>query len=374
MNQTKLLPNKNFNIKYYLLLILIFAVIILNIFISKTHGISPDSLDYFKMSEDFQSTNLFPIGYPFLLKLTNLFGNLLVSSKILALLALLIMVFSSIKYNFYPRETILVIGLKTFIIFHYSWSETIFLPLFYLLILSFYLFNKGVLNKNKFAFIWVFLLIFLFFIKYSALFIFLGISFFLLLEIVRKTQFAVENKYLFIKILIITALLYATYLLYNHFIFNNFLGTRLPPKDFGDASRLIRIIIYNFFNAINPFYSSTSFQLFGKSFLNLLNFGSVIIGLPLLFYFFRSYKYCIKYEKTFLNLIYITSLVYFFGILYSNLTTKIDGLDFRLLLPFIFIIHFIIIKYFLKRFAQAENFLILLVIVSLTTNSITLYL
>lgn len=53
MNQTKQYPNENISIKYYFLLILIFAVIILNIFISKTHGISPDSLDYFEMSENF---------------------------------------------------------------------------------------------------------------------------------------------------------------------------------------------------------------------------------------------------------------------------------------------------------------------------------
>lgn len=374
MNQIKHLSNKNISIKYYFLLILVFVVIILNIFISKTHGISPDSLNYFEMSENFQLTNLFPFGYPFLLKASNLFGNLFISSKVLAFVSLGFMVFCSIKFDFYPKETILVIALKTFIIFHFSWSETIFLPLFYLLILSFYLLSKGVLNKNKFAIISVLLLTFLFLIKYSALFIFLGISFFLLIEILKKTQFAAENKYLFFKILIITAFLYATYLLYNHFIFNNFLGTRLPPKDFGDTSRLIRIIAYNFFNAINPFYSDTSFQLFGKNFLNILNFGSVIIGLPLLVYFFKAYRYFRKSENTFLNYIYIIGLVYFFGVFYSNLTTKIDGLDFRLMLPFIFIIHFITIKYFLKRYSKAENILFFVAIISLATNSITQYL
>lgn len=127
---------KNNNI-YILLNILIFFSILYSPFFRIDGGVSDDTYNYIKVALAIPhlKTSVFPIGYPLLIKLINLFVNdFYFTTRIIAIFGYLFILLFSYFKRFYFKETSLLMGMKMFTIFMFSYSETLFLPLFYVLI------------------------------------------------------------------------------------------------------------------------------------------------------------------------------------------------------------------------------------------------
>ena len=123
--------------KYKIAAMIIVLIYFFQTFFTSLGGIGADSLSYFGIAADLPrpETNLFPMGYPILIRLVyNVLQDYFWASKILNLLFTVIILLFSYYKKFYFRETVLLFMGKTFFtVFIGAASETLFLFLMYFL-------------------------------------------------------------------------------------------------------------------------------------------------------------------------------------------------------------------------------------------------
>lgn len=343
---------------FYILPILLILNLLLRFKLTLTT--SPDSYDYFKISEALPKiiTSMWPFLYSLFLKITNTAVNdYLISSKIISLLSLsFIIIFVKIK-NFYWKEIWTLLCFFSFQrLFPLSLSEVIFVPLSFLLFFYNYQFLTQKLSSKKFIIYNSLLLILLFVTKYSGLFIILSfILFTVYLKISRRLYFSTYFRSLFIALSVVTI-----YLICNKFITGYFMGLRTPPDINGYHN--IRLSLSQIFFNLNPFFHTRIDNFMGLFSISwnqayLFSFISTILWGTILIKNLKNKPNLIDLKV----LLLACSSFFLVGTVYSYFTTKVDILDFRLLVGYYTFLFFaIIISISQKKVRQYDLILIII--------------
>ncbi|WHF51437.1 hypothetical protein QGN23_13575 [Chryseobacterium gotjawalense] len=359
---------RNNNIPYVLLNIVIFISIIITPFFRVDGGVSDDTYNYVKIAYYLPDliSSVFPLGYPLFIKLTNIFSNdYYISTRIIACLSYLFIVLFSYAKKFYFKETSLLMGMKIFTVFMFSYSETLFLPFFYVLIYLLYQFFRSDYKKKSLIFTISSLLIILCIIRYSSIFIIGGFIFMLGFELIKK-----QKDFRLIKslttIILLTGIGISLFLFFNYYFTGGFMGeNNRNSSNFsktGIGGFILKNIFFSFLNAMNPILNVIR--------INFLTFIiSVLISLTsFIAVTFFIFKLILKkqLEPFRIILIYISFSI-FLGLVYSSFSTGIDGLHIRLALPVYFCSYFVLlISYSGKRFLFPIVLLSLMVNFSVT--------
>lgn len=306
---------------------LIFATVvftILRFLLNEKGRVNPDSLRFFRTAEVFPEIDntTTPLGYPLSLKFFTIFGfDLFWASKFLGILAYLFIVFFAWKKRFYFKETILIGGLFSFVsIFSYTMSETLILPFVFVFL---YIARQIIIDEIKGfkAFLYLSLmLILLYNIRYSALFLMGGIFLYGILNLKKEygktfifsglagMVFMVLYKFLFIDY-------------FNENYVKTFLEIGLHP-----TSKLLVELFQGLATTFNPFIHIANpaggiinYVIYGLGFLN--------IGLMV----FLFIKNRLSETEKFLVSIGVSGIVcsYFIQYFYS-----VNPIDYRLMAPF----------------------------------------
>lgn len=310
-----------FSIPIFHLLLIFYSSIFL---ITQTN----DSKDYYLIAENlpYIKNSLFPVFYPFLLKVINLFtNNYFISSKILNIICIFFSLFFSKKYfNEWKTFWIFTLTWGFIPILTYSWSEIIIIPLLLLFFLNLKKFlTTNFITSKKFIIKNVSILFFLSITKYSLISLILGSILFSVIIF-----FFTNNKKV-ISILfssLVGLFLSALYLLLNYYLTGYLSGDR---DALGKISINLRLSIYNTLQTFNPFFGN---------FFNRTPYIIVIILFLLFSYFYlKRIKLLFKQNKLENLFLIFLSLFYLFFLWTTYFITKIDTINIRLLFPFYFL-------------------------------------
>lgn len=336
--------------KYKILACVIIAVYFFQTFFISFGGIGSDSLSYFGISSDLPhpETNLFPLGYPVLLKLVYLFTkDYFWASKIINLLCTVIILLFSYCKKFYFRETVLVFAGKTFYFaFFGAMSEGPFI--FFMYFLLYFLHqvfsgNKLYLNAAAAAV----MLIFMFLVRYSGIYIYVAAVLFTCFFFLRlKNTVYFKALLLF---LIISGLGIGGYLLLNYLHFGSLTGEGLRGEAGDHSLRQLVRNIFGLVNAVDPFIAIKPISgSFGS-----MAFQSVVFIIDLFIF-----RYLLQYYKRakdtslyyFHNLLWVIAGIYGFALLISGWFQQIEELGVRLMAASNFCLFFsFLILYFQKN-------------------------
>lgn len=318
--------------KYSYLAAVVVIVYSFQSFFLAAGGIGADSLSYFGIAADMPKliTNLFPLGFPALIKVFHsVFQDYFWASKFLNISMVIAMLLFSYLKNFYFKETVLLFTGKTlFFGLTLVSSEGPFLFLLYFLI---YFFHEKFQNKIKSGTFLIFaslLMTLLFTVRYSGIYIYLGIALFWLMMVLKRKIFA--SKIDVFKFLVLSGVGIGGYLCFNYFTFSSFTGEHLR----GAPERYYPVYIFRdllgMTNVIDPFIglkpASNSFA--SLAFQVLL----MVIDLVLLNYLiklYRSKKEVITTE--FHHLLWIIAGVYTIFLFISGLFQQIEEMNVRML-------------------------------------------
>ncbi|MGZ5193290.1 MAG: hypothetical protein ACXWVV_05170, partial [Kaistella sp.] len=198
-------------------------------FFLATGGIGADSLSYFGIASDLPKleTNLFPLGFPFLIEVFHsIFQDYFWAGKMLNFVMVIVILLFSYFKKFYFRETVLLFAGKTlFFALNLVVSEGPFIFLLYFLIYFFHERLQKKIDSRSFIFSASIILILLFTVRYSGIYIYLGVGIFWMLMVFKKVTFPAQKDFLWV--LMISGLGIGAYLGFNHAVFGSFTGEHL---------------------------------------------------------------------------------------------------------------------------------------------------
>lgn len=361
------------NIKNYIYFIyppLLFLNIIVRIATTRTW--SPDTEDYISIAQHLPDSipfSLFPIFYPIALKLVNFFiHDYHVTYKVIAILSLFFcLAFVKLK-NFFWKELWTMLCFYSFLrMAPWGLSEVIMIPL---LILIFY-YNYGFLIKKispeKFIISNSIILIICILTKYSSIFYLPAFLVFSIILYMRKKH---EHK-AYIFSLALTSIATMLYLGLNYVFTGSAMGERVSPDgNYYNARLSFSQALFN----LNPFFHGRSDNYLGFSLPWSIAyfFGILFSGLWASIILVNIKKLSENYRLLTYFLV-ILSLFFISGTIYSYFTTKIDILDFRLLLGFYTFIFFAV-AVSLQKFNNKDFILPIIGGFCLITNIINLFL
>ncbi|MGZ5196559.1 MAG: hypothetical protein ACXWVZ_01305 [Kaistella sp.] len=301
-------------------------------FFLATGGIGADSLSYFGIASDLPKleTNLFPLGFPFLIEVFHsIFQDYFWAGKMLNFAMVIIILLFSYFKKFYFRETVLLFAGKTlFFALNLVVSEGPFIFLLYFLIYFFHERLQEKIDSRSFIFSASIILILLFTVRYSGIYIYLGIGIFWMLMVFKKVTFPAQKDFLWV--LMISGLGIGAYLGFNHAVFGSFTGEHLR----GAPAQIYPVyLLRNVFaiaNVIDPFIGIKPAS---NGFLSIaFQAGLMIFDLILLRYFitlFREKKRFLQLE--FHYLLWTIAGVYTVTLFISGLFQQIEELNVRML-------------------------------------------
>lgn len=323
-------------ILYWFIPVLLTVNFFVQIYLNPTFGITPDSFDYIEISKNLPliKNSLFPLFYPLIIKFFNLFfHNYFFTTKFIALFSLLFCLAFTCYKKFYWKQFWILLCLPTFLnIYHYSWSETLLLPL----VILFVYISHQFLNKNmsgrKFVIYNSILLTLMLFTKYSMIGILFGSGIFSIYIYFKKREFFLPIIYS----LTITSCLFLSYLIANKYITGEFMGIRIPASN---SFYALKLSIFNVIYNLNPFINSRTFLRFNLHYIALVLF-TTLLYIPILYFSIKKMK-----NNLSAHFALICSASFLFSTIYSFSNVKLDILDARLLMPFtfLFLVSFILI-------------------------------
>lgn len=346
---------KNKKLDYLFYLIPLFLMINLFMRWKLVETTSYDTWSYIDLAEHFpyiieaKYPSVFPLGYPIWLRINNLFFNdYMISYKVGAFLCLVFsLLFVKIK-DFYWREIWVLFTFYSFLrITPWAWSETLIIPL---LIMVFY-YNHQFLNekikRGKFITFYPILLFACVLVKYSSLFFIVAhFIFVLFLSLIKD-----KKVWDYLKVSILSSILSGIYLLNNYFITGYAMGMRNPP----DAMYFnIRLSLANTIFSLNPLFHGRGNYLgysFGWSIAFIFGgiFALFFCGIILRYLWLNLLKNKNLSNTTGGKILIFNTLnfvIFLLGTIYSYFTTKIDILDYRLLLGYYSFFFFAVIVAF----------------------------
>lgn len=318
--------------KYKILAVLIIVVYFFQPFFIANGGIGADSLSYFGIAADlpFPETNLFPLGYPILLRVVYEFCNdYFLASRILSLFFTSIILGFSYYKKFYFRETVLLFTGKTlFFVFIQTMSEGPFI--FFMYFLFYFLHEIFMKEKHKYinAFYASLMLICMFLTRYSGIYILLGVivSFGIIFNRIRNANYF--KPLLFC--ILMAGFGIVSYLLFNYLYFGSVVGENERALPSGGFSIYTIRNILGLFNLVNPFVGlkPASISLASMVFQFLI----FLIDVAVLLYFFKYFKKAKKEHKHFFHIILWTiSLVYGIALWVSGWFQQIEEMNVRMM-------------------------------------------
>ncbi len=312
-------------------------------------GIGADSLSYFGIAADFPQviTNLFPLGFPALIKVfQSVFQDYFWASKVLNIsMAVCILLFSYFK-QFYFKETVLLFTGKTlFFALNLVSSEGPFIFLLYFLIYFFHEKFEEKIKSGTFVFFASLLMVLLFTVRYSGIYIYLGILFFWLFLVLKSKPLPIKID--LFQFLWISGIGITSYLSFNYFTFGSFTGEHLRGAPAQYAPIYIFRDILGMTNVIDPFIglkpSSNSFGSLAFQ-VGVMVFDFILLGYLIKLY--RSKKDLIKVE--FHYLLWLIAGVYTIGLFISGLFQQIEEMNVRMLAAANFCLFFSFLMIYFK--------------------------
>lgn len=317
--------------------------------------------------------SLYPLGYPLLLRaFYNILGDYFWAGRLINMLCFLsIGLFAYIK-NFHFKETVILLCTKTCIFSYFNiLSEGIFLCVMYFL---FYLFYQYFYNKKakQLVIAGSVLMILLFTVRYSALYIYLALVAYYVFYYYFKLK---RQGYSFFKtfysnFLLISGLGIFLYISFNYMKFGDFMGESFRnPSDLKLFTEAFYIAVLGFFNAFNPVLGIKSVKLTPSAIA--IEIFLLIINIMFIWYFIRICKRYFKKTKDF----YFYGLIIFIGISYllliflSSFYQGIDNMDMRILCEGSFCIFYVFI-FILYKEKHNEKVIFILAVLCLAFNTV----
>ena len=359
--------------KYIFLAVATTVIYFFQSFFLPTGGIGADSLSYFGIASDLPQlkTNLFPLGFPVLINsLHRLFQDYFWASKILNIsMVIIILVFSFLK-GFYFRETVILFAGKTFFfVFNLVVSEG---PFIFVLYFLFYFIHERFYSKigsKSFVILASVLLVLLFTVRYSGIYVYMGVGIFWLLMCLKRFNFPARKDFLWVLMISGTGIL--GYLVFNYLILGSFTGEHLRGAPAQVYPLYVIRNIFAMVNVINPFIGIKPAS---NSFISIaFQLGLMVFDLFLLQYFIKWAKRKRNgIQIEFHYLLWIIAAIYTVAMFISGFYQQIEEMNVRMLAAANFCIAFsFLIIYFkdLKKdkfiFRTAVFFLIFLTAYSL---------
>lgn len=339
-------------LKYKILAGIVIVLYFLQSFLLSYGGIGADSLSYFGIASDFPDlkTNLFPLGYPLLLKSIYFFLNdYFWTYKVINVFLMIFIILFSWKSNLFFRETVLLFTGKTlFLVFTSAISENLFI--FFLYFLGYHLYKLLQQENVKKHVLWASVIMFLMFMtRYSGIYIYSGIIIFFLWMIFSKKYINFFNPLFFF--LLFSGVGILGVLAFNFVYFESFVGENLrgTPAQYTSVDLLRNI--FGSVNAINPFIgikpSSNSYYSLGFQFVLF------IVDVLLLFLFIKKYKkFSQENESTFHQFLWITAFTYTLCLFLSGFFQQIEEQNVRMLAAANFCLFF---SWLILYFQSAES-------------------
>ncbi|WP_326987498.1 hypothetical protein [Chryseobacterium sp. MP_3.2] len=318
--------------KYIYLAVFVVVIYFFQSFFLATGGIGADSLSYFGIAADFPKieTNLFPLGFPALIKMHHfIFQDYFWASKFLHISMVLgILAFSYFK-KFYFRETVLLFTGKTlFFVFNIVSSEGTFVFLLYFLIYVLHQKLHDLIKPLKFVLLASFLMICLFAVRYSGIYIYLGILVYFGFQFIRNRTFPDIMDWF--QFLALSGFGIGCYLAFNYFSFGSFTGEHLR----GAPAQFYPIYIFRdllgMVNVVDPFLGiKPASNSFGSIAFQVL---IMIIDVFILKYLLTLYKRKRSLiNLNFHHLLWSIAVIYTLALFVSGLFQQIEEMNVRML-------------------------------------------
>lgn len=318
--------------KYVVLAVAIVLIYFFQSFFLAAGGIGADSLSYFGIASDLPrpETNLFPLGFPVLVQLFHwIFQDYFWAAKLLNISMVIgILVFSWFK-RFYFKETVLLFTGKTvFFVLNIVNSEGPFIFLLYFLLYFLHERFRGKMKAETFIMGSSLLMIAMFSVRYSAIYIYLGIGVFWMVKMMKGNHTPYKND--LFKFLMLSGAGIAGYLGFNYTTFGSFTGENLR----GAPAQYQFIYLFRDFlgmtNVIDPFIGlkPASNSIGSMTFQVLV----MVLDVGLLFYFIKLYKRKkASLARDFHHLLWIIGGVYTVTLFISGLFQQIEEMNVRML-------------------------------------------
>lgn len=329
------------NKKYVFFAIAVVVIYFAQSFFLPNGGVGADSLSYFEITADFPNvvTNLFPFGYPMFLKIfVSFFDDYFFGAKMLnVVLISAILLFSYFK-SFFFRETVLLFAGKTFFyVFTNVLSEGLFI--FILYIFLYFIFQIFYTKENKVqnSVVAGLLMVFLFFTRYSGIYIFAGFLVFSALWLLGRKERNV-GKALFLLSLMSTFGV-VSYLVFNKVYFGSFTGEDLRGTP-GEMTNLD--MLRNFFGVVNVFDPFIGIKPASSGFMSIL-FQVVVFAVDLCFviYFVGYYRKAEKSKFYYFHLVlWLIAVFYTIALFASEWFQVIEEINTRMLAAANFCLYF----------------------------------
>jgi hypothetical protein len=281
-----------------------------------------------------------PLGYPLAIKFFTIFGlDEFWSSKAIGLLAFACILFFTWKKKFYFKESIILCSLFSFVsIFSYTMSETLILPFVFLYL---WFGRNVIIGKYNFLYSILFLtlsLIALYNIRYSGLF-FIGSCF----------VFGVWNwKKNYGKAFVISSVIGLAYVLFYKIFFIDYFNTtyiqQFLEMGLHPTKKLLVELFQGLTTSFNPFIHIANPA---GGIINFGIYGLGLITIAIIIFIFMKFRLS-ETEKFFVFVsVFCIFSSYFIQYFYS-----VDGLDYRLLSPFLLPIWLVFFKKLYSFFGQ----------------------
>ncbi|MDR2123278.1 MAG: hypothetical protein LBP34_09160 [Flavobacteriaceae bacterium] len=368
---------KDTYLKYKALFVVSLLSVAVTPFFLSSGGTAPDSLSYFKLTEDLPeiNANLFPIGYPLLLNLPNYFvDDYFYSSKILNVFGIIFIGIFSYYKKFYFRETVILLTFRVFLnIYPYSYSESVFLTLLYFLVYYFHEYFTGKIYGLRFIVPASLLAIYLVMIRYSGVYIYIATGIYFLFFVLRNKNIPSVFKKDYFCFLGLSALGIGGYLLFNYYHFGGFFGENIRSKpDIDNFWHFTYENLLGVINIVNPIFS---FKILQIKNIYALWMEIIIIALDLLFLVYFIFYY-IRYFKNkitpFHQLLLTVGISYMLFMFISEYTQSIELLNTRMLCESSFVLFFSFLLLYYENFPEKVKNMFLIGCISLFCNIVYL--
>lgn len=339
------------------LFIVTLVMIIIRFLLNEKGRITPDSVRFLRSSHNFPliDNTTTPLGYPLSIKLFTLIGvDEFWSSKLVGILAYILMVLFAWKKRFYFREVLLIGGLFSYVsLFAATLSEGLFLPFVFIFI---YISRNIIIerwNASQSILYLSLILILIYNIRFSGLFLIGGCFLYGLYKFNKKNgKIFLISSLIGLLFIVLYKLIYIDY--FNENYVKDYLQIGLYP-----TYKLLIELIQGLITSLNPFIHISNPN------VSIINFGIYGIGIAnLLLILFLFIKLSLSETEKFIISMGIIGIVCSFFIQYFY---KTDPLDYRLLSGFNF---FIWLIYFKKNYQIFGNKIYIITFVSLISGFI----
>jgi len=319
------------------LVIITLVMTILRFLMNEKGRVTPDSARYMRFANVLPTVDntTTPLGYPLSIRFFTYFGfDEFWSSKVVGIASFLFIIFFAWKKRFYFKESVILCSLFSFVsIFSATLSEALILPFIFILIYISHLIITENWAKWKAFFYLTIILILLYNIRYSALFLIGGTGLFGLISFRKKYApafiFSAATACVFV---VLYKFLFIDY--FNENYIKIFLEIGLKP-----TSVLITEFFQGLATSFNPFVHIANP---GGGIINFGIYGVGVLNIFLIIFLFIKNK--LSESEKYMIILGISGILCSFFIQYFY---SIDPLDYRLLCPFSFPIWLV---YFKKLF------------------------